>query len=190
MTRRVIVAISGASGAVYGIRALEMLRDTADIETHLVISPAGKVTIGIETDRSIDEIEGLADHVHAARDIAAPISSGSFQTAGMIVAPCSIKSLSSIANSYSADLVARAADVCLKERRPLVLMVRETPLHAGHLRLMSQASDAGAVIYPPVPAFYNQPASLDDVVTHSVGRALEHLGVDSPDIARWQGRST
>lgn len=187
MTRRIVVAISGASGAVYGIRALELLRNEEDVETHLVISPAGKVTIGIETDRDVGEIAALADHVHSARDIAAPISSGSFRTAGMIVAPCSIKTLSAIANSYSADLIARAADVCLKERRPLVLMVRETPLHAGHLRQMSLAADAGAVIYPPVPAFYNHPKSLDDVVTHSVGRALEHLNIDTPDLSRWQG---
>lgn len=185
--RRVVVAVTGASGAIYGIRALELLRAVDDVETHLVMSPAGKVTIGVETDRTPDDIEALADHVHGSRDIAASISSGSFRTAGMVVAPCSIKSLSAIANSYSSDLIARAADVTLKERRPLVLMVRETPLHLGHLRLMQAATEAGAVIYPPVPAFYNQPSSLDDLVTHTVGRALEHLGIDIADLDRWHG---
>jgi 4-hydroxy-3-polyprenylbenzoate decarboxylase len=185
--RRIIVAISGASGAVYGIRALELLRTQRDVESHLIISAAGKVTIGVETSRSVGEVEALADHVHGARDISAPISSGSFATAGMIVAPCSIKSLSAIANSFSSDLLARSADVCLKERRPLVLMVRETPLHLGHLRLMQQATESGAIVYPPVPAFYNEPRSIDDLVTHSVGRALEHLGVIVDDLKRWQG---
>ena len=185
--RRIIVAITGASGAVYGIRALELLAATEGVESHLVMSSAGKVTIGVETALTPSAVESLADHVYGARDIAAPISSGSFATAGMVVAPCSIKTLSAIATSYSADLVARAADVCLKERRPVVLMVRETPFHLGHLRLMQQASEAGAIIYPPVPAFYNEPKSLDDIVTHSVGRALEHLGVEVPNLNRWHG---
>lgn len=185
--RRIVVAISGASGAIYGIRALELLRGIDDVETHLIMSAAGKVTIGVETDRTPIEVEGLADEVHGARDISAAISSGSYKTAGMIVAPCSIKSLSAIANSFSADLIARAADVTLKERRPLVLMVRETPLHVGHLRLMERATESGAVIYPPVPAFYNDPKSLDDIVTHTVGRALEHLGVEVDDLTRWHG---
>ena len=185
--RRIVVAISGASGAIYGIRALELLHDLADVETHLVLSGPAKTTIGVETDRSVADVEGLADHVHGARDIAAPISSGSFRTEGMLVAPCSIKSLSAIANSFSADLISRAADVTLKERRPLVLMVRETPFHLGHLRLMQKAVESGAVVYPPVPAFYNNPSSLDDIVTHSVGRAIEHLGFDVGDLERWHG---
>lgn len=184
--RRIVVAITGASGAIYGIRALELLAAIADVETHLIVSGPAKTTISLETDRVVADVEALADHVHGARDIAAPISSGSFRTAGMIVAPCSIKSLSAIANSYTAELVSRAADVSLKERRPLVLMVRETPFHLGHLRLMAQASEIGAVIYPPVPAFYNNPASLDDIVTHSVGRALEHLGLEIENLARWK----
>ncbi len=185
--RRIVVAISGASGAIYGIKALEMLRAVDDIESHLIMSSAGKMTVSVETDLTPADVEMLADHVHGSRDIAAPISSGSYKTAGMIVAPCSIKSLSAIANSYSADLIARAADVTLKERRPLVLLVRETPLHLGHLRLMERATESGALIYPPVPAYYNDPTSLDDVVTHTVGRALEHLGVAVDDLHRWHG---
>jgi 4-hydroxy-3-polyprenylbenzoate decarboxylase len=185
--RRLVVAITGASGSVYGIRALELLAEIPDVETHLVMSGPAKTTLAVETDRTVSEVEVLADHVHGVRDIAAPISSGSFRTAGMLVAPCSIRSLSAIANSLSSDLISRSADVTLKERRPLVLMVRETPLHAGHLRLMQQATEAGAVIFPPVPAFYNRPGSLDDLVTHSVGRALEHLGVEVEGLARWQG---
>lgn len=185
--RRVVVAITGASGSIFGIRALELFASMADIETHLVMSGPAKTTIAVETQWALSDVEGLADHVHGARDIAAPISSGSFRTAGMLVAPCSIKSLSAIANSFSADLISRAADVTLKERRPLVLMVRETPLHVGHLRLMQQAAETGAIIFPPVPAFYNNPRSLDEVVTHSVGRAIEHLGVDVAGLDRWQG---
>ncbi|MEZ5279401.1 MAG: UbiX family flavin prenyltransferase [Acidimicrobiales bacterium] len=184
--QRIVVAITGASGSVYGVRALQMLR-SAGYETHLVISAAAKTTIGVETQMSVSQVEELADHVHGSRDISAPISSGSFRTAGMIVAPCSIKTLSAVASSYSADLVSRAADVTLKEGRRLVLMVRETPFHRGHLRLMDQAAQAGAVIFPPVPAFYNEPRTIDDLVSHSVGRALEHLGVDVPDLQRWHG---
>ncbi|MDG1410526.1 MAG: UbiX family flavin prenyltransferase [Acidimicrobiales bacterium] len=185
--RRLVVAITGASGSIYGVRALELLAKVVDIETHLVMSGPAKTTLTIETDWSVTDVEALADHVHSSRDIAASISSGSFGTAGMLVAPCSVKSLSAIATSLSADLVSRAADVTLKERRPLVLMVRETPFHLGHLRLMQQAVEIGAVIFPPVPAFYNRPESLDDVVTHSVGRALEHLGVDVDGFDRWHG---
>ena len=184
--RRIVVAITGASGAIYGIRALELLAAIDDVETHLIVSSPAKTTISVEADHAMADVEALADHVHGARDIAAPISSGSFRTAGMIVAPCSIKSLSAIANSYTAGLVSRAADVALKERRPLLLMVRETPFHLGHLRLMAQATEIGAVIFPPVPAFYNNPASLDDIVTHSVGRALEHLGVEIENLNRWK----
>jgi 4-hydroxy-3-polyprenylbenzoate decarboxylase len=185
--RRIVVAITGASGSVYGIRALELLASVGDVETHLIMSGPAKTTLTIETDRSVADVEALADHVHSARDIAAPTSSGSFRTAGMLVAPCSIKSLSAIANSMSADLISRTADVTLKERRPLVLMVRETPFHLGHLRLMQQVAETGAVIFPPVPAFYNKPESLDEVVNHSVGRALEHLGIDVDGLDRWHG---
>ncbi len=185
--RRVVVAISGASGAVYGIRTLELLRQVGDVETHLVISPPGRTTIGIETDRTPAEVEALADHCHASRDIAAPISSGSFTTAGMIVAPCSVKTLAAVASSFSVDLIGRAADVTLKERRPLVLMVRETPFHLGHLRAMVRVTEMGAVVYPPVPAFYNRPSDLDEMVTHSVARALEHLGVEVEGVRRWSG---
>lgn len=185
--RRLIVAITGASGSIYGIRALELLGELEDVETHLVMSGPARTTIGIETDRSPADVEALADVVHSARDIAAPIASGSFRTAGMLVAPCSIKTLSAVANSFSAELIARAADVTLKERRPLVLMVRETPFHLTHLRLMQLATEAGAVVYPPVPAFYNKPESLDDIVSHTVVRALEHLGTEVGDTERWRG---
>ncbi len=188
--RQIVVGITGASGAAYGIRALELLGGIADVETHVVISPAARRTIEIETDNTPGEVEELADNVHAIRDIAASISSGSFPTAGMILAPCSIKSLSAITNSFSADLIGRAADVTLKERRPLVLMVRETPFHLGHLRLMARATELGAIIHPPVPAFYNHPESLADVVTHSVGRALEHLGITVDVLERWTGEDS
>lgn len=187
MTRRVIVGISGASGVVYGIRTLELLRALDDVESHLVMTPAAKVTLTEETELSPADVESLADHVHGIRDIGASIASGSFATAGMIVAPCSIKTLSAVANSHSADLLVRAADVALKERRPLVLMVRETPLHLGHLRLCARVAEIGAVVYPPVPAFYGRPETLDDIVNHSVVRALEHLDVAAGEINRWSG---
>lgn len=187
MTRRVVVALTGASGQVYGIRALQLLAGIDDVETHLVLSNAARMTIGIETTVEVGAVEALADHVHGARDIAAPIASGSFRTAGMLIAPCSIKTLSAVANSFSVDLIARAADVTLKERRPLVLMVRETPFHLGHLRLMTRAAEAGAVIHPPVPAFYDHPATIDDLVEHSVVRAIEHLGIEAGAIDRWHG---
>ena len=186
--RNVVVAISGASGSIYGIRVLQMLRQVEDVNSHLVITPSAKSTIGVETEYSVSEIEELADEVHSARDIGASIASGSFKTVGMIVAPCSIKTLSAIANSFGADLVSRAADVTLKERRPLVLMVRETPFHLGHLRLMTKATEIGAVIYPPIPAFYNNPENLQDIIDHSVGRALDHLGFEIANLKRWEGR--
>jgi len=179
------VAISGATGVIYGIRALELLRAVDDTESHLVLTNPGRQTLAYETDIAARDVEALADVVHGSRDIAAPIASGSFITAGMMIAPCSIKMLSAVANSFGADLVARAADVTLKERRPLVLMVRETPLHLGHLKLMTRVAEIGAVVYPPVPAFYTRPASLDELVTHSVARALEHLGIVFDDIGRW-----
>ena len=185
--KRVVVGITGASGTAYGKRVLERLAAMPDVESHLVITAAGRLTLGLETDLEATDLEELADHVHTIKNVAAPIASGSFRTAGMIVAPCSIRVLSAVATSASSDLLTRAADVTLKERRPLVLLVRETPLHAGHLRLMSQAVEAGAIIYPPVPAFYIRPATLDDIIDHTVARALELLGITANDISRWEG---
>ncbi len=184
--KRLIIGISGASGAVYGIRALQVLKDVAEIETHLVLSASAKRTIAEETKYPVEEVEALADVVHSHRDIGAAIASGSFVTAGMLVAPCSIKSLSGIANCYADNLLTRAADVCLKERRPLVLMVRETPLHLGHLELLEKACRYGAIILPPVPAFYSHPASIDDIVNHSVGKALDQFGIGHRLIRRWK----
>ena len=184
--RRLIVAITGASGAVYGIRALELLRDVADVETHLVISPAGLRTAAAEAvGRTAEEIRALASVVHSHRDIGASIASGSFRTEGMLVAPCSVKTLSGIAHCYADDLIVRAADVCLKERRRVVLMVRETPLHAGHLALMEQVTRNGAVVMPPVPAFYSLPKTIGEMVDQSVGRALDLFGFDLPVVRRW-----
>lgn len=186
MTRRLIVAISGASGAIYGIRALQLLRHVPDIETHLVISPSAGRTISDETDHDIQEVRSFADVCYNYKDIGAAISSGSFQTLGMLIAPCSVKTLSGIANSYDDGLIVRAADVCLKERRRLVLMFRETPLHSGHIDLMERASRAGAIIAPPVPAFYTRPSSLDDLVNQSVGRALDLFGIHLESVRRWK----
>ncbi|HCD3617717.1 TPA: UbiX family flavin prenyltransferase [Enterobacter hormaechei] len=186
--KRLIVGISGASGAIYGVRLLQVLRDVAGIETHLVMSQAARQTLSLETDLSLRDVQALADVVHDARDIAASISSGSFKTAGMVILPCSIKTLSGIVNSYTDTLVTRAADVVLKERRPLVLCVRETPLHLGHLRLMTQAAELGAVIMPPVPAFYHRPQTLDDVINQTVNRVLDQFDIDLPEdlFTRWQ----
>ncbi|MGH2522510.1 MAG: UbiX family flavin prenyltransferase [Anaerolineales bacterium] len=186
MTKRLIIGLTGASGVIYGIRALEMLKAT-DIETHLILSPAAKATIAQETDWKVSQVEALASVRHAHRDVGAAIASGSFQTMGMLVAPCSIKTLSAIANSYSNDLISRAADVCLKEGRPVLLMVRETPLHKGHLKLMLTAADAGAIIFPPAPAFYGRPQSIDDLVNGTVGRALARLGIENEAYFRWKG---
>ncbi|HDV9805254.1 TPA: UbiX family flavin prenyltransferase [Enterobacter hormaechei subsp. steigerwaltii] len=187
--KRLIVGISGASGAIYGVRFLQVLRDVAGVETHLVMSQAARQTLSLETDLSLRDVQALADVVHDARDIAASISSGSFKTAGMVILPCSIKTLSGIVNSYTDTLVTRAADVVLKERRPLVLCVRETPLHLGHLRLMTQAAELGAVIMPPVPAFYHRPQTLDDVINQTVNRVLDQFDIDLPEdlFTRWQG---
>lgn len=184
---RLIVAITGASGSIYGIRLLEVLREARGVEVHLVLSRGGKLTIGVETGRSVKEVERLADVVHSDQDLAAAISSGSYRTAGMIVAPCSIKTLSAIVNSYADTLVARAADVVLKEGRRLVLMPRETPLHAGHCRLLLQAAEMGAVIAPPMPAFYNAPKTIDDIVNHNIGRVLDLFEIDSGLVKRWKG---
>ncbi len=186
MSDPIIVAITGASGAQYGIETLRLLK-TLGVPAHLVVSELGRRTIEIETDLSIGEVKAMAEAVHSVKDQAAPISSGSFATRGMIVAPCSIKTLSGIANSFTYNLVIRAADVTMKERRPLVLMVRETPLHKGHLDLMARAADTGAVIFPPLPAFYNRPSSIDQMVRQSVGRALDLLGLRHEEISRWAG---
>jgi flavin prenyltransferase len=187
--RRVIVAITGASGAIYGIRALELLREVADVETHLVLTASANRTIAHETTFRSEEVKALADHAHHPRDVGAAVSSGSFVTNGMLVAPCSVKTLSGIANCYNDELVVRAADVCLKERRRVVLLLRETPLHAGHIDLMARATHSGAIIMPPVPAFYALPQSIDDVVDQTVSRALELLDITIPGIKRWDGNS-
>ena len=187
--KRLIIGISGASGAIYGVRMLQVLRDVPDIETHLILSQAARQTLAMETDYSVREVQALADVVHDARDIAASISSGSFKTAGMVILPCSMKTLSGIVHSYTDGLLTRAADVVLKERRPLVLCVRETPLHLGHLRLMTQAAEIGAVIMPPVPAFYHRPQTLDDVINQTVNRVLDQFDIALPQdlFTRWQG---
>jgi 4-hydroxy-3-polyprenylbenzoate decarboxylase len=181
---RILVGISGASGVVYGIRLLELLRPTV-IETHLVMSRTAEQTLAYETDRKLKEVKALADHVHAPDDLAAAISSGSFQTMGMVVAPCSVKTLAEIATGVTTTLISRAADVTLKERRRLVLMVRETPLHAGHLKNMLVATEIGAIIAPPVPAMYARPQSLEEMVDHSLGRVLDLFGIDTGRILRW-----
>ncbi|MCX7670620.1 MAG: UbiX family flavin prenyltransferase, partial [Anaerolineae bacterium] len=177
--KRLIVGMSGASGQIYGIRVLQALRALGGVETHLVLTQAARVTIAQETDWTPRAVEALADVVYRPADIGAAIASGSFVTAGMIVAPCSIKSLSAIAHSYTDDLLSRAADVQLKEGRPVLLMVRETPLHLGHLELMVQAARIGCVIFPPVPAFYGRPQTLDDIIDGTVGRMLARLGFDN-----------
>jgi 4-hydroxy-3-polyprenylbenzoate decarboxylase len=184
---RLIVAITGSSGAIYGIRLLEALRAAKKVETHLVISKGGKQTLALETGRSLKSVQAMADVVYNDLDLAAAISSGSFRTAGMIVAPCSMKTLSGIVHSYADNLVVRAADVVLKERRKLVLLPRETPLHAGHCKLLFEAAQLGAIIAPPMPAFYNAPKSVDDIVDHSVGRVLDLFDIDSGKLRRWTG---
>jgi 4-hydroxy-3-polyprenylbenzoate decarboxylase len=182
--RRLIVGISGASGSAYGVAALRILRELG-IETHLVMSRSAMVTAAHELPLKIADIQALASVVHRNEDIGAAISSGSFRTMGMLVAPCSIRSLAEIAYGTTSNLLTRAADVALKERRRLVLMVRETPLHLGHLRAMVQATEAGAIVMPPVPALYAKPASIDEMVEHSVGRALDLFGIDSGRVRRW-----
>ncbi|WP_038879964.1 UbiX family flavin prenyltransferase [Cronobacter sakazakii] len=184
-----IVGISGASGAIYGIRLLQTLQAVAEVETHLIMSQAARQTLSLETDMSVRDVQALADVNHDARDIAASVSSGSFKTDGMIILPCSIKTLSGIVNSYTDGLLTRAADVVLKERRRLVLCVRETPLHLGHLRLMTQAAELGAIIMPPMPAFYHRPQTLDDVINQTVNRALDQLDITLPAdlFTRWPG---
>lgn len=181
---RFIVGISGASGVVYGIRLLQLLRQL-DVETHLVMSKSAQVTLAYESDLSVADVRALADVNHANTDIGAAISSGSFKVQGMIVAPCSIKTMSEIATGVTGSLLARAADVMLKERKRLVLMLRETPLHLGHLRTMTAVTEAGAIVYPPVPAFYARPQSLDQMVDHTLGRVLDLFGLDTQTVTRW-----
>lgn len=187
--KRLIVGISGASGAIYGVRLLKVLQLLPEVESHLIISQAARQTLALETDYSLREVQALADVVHDARNIAASISSGSFKTTGMVVLPCSIKTLSGIVNSYTDDLLTRAADVVLKERRPLVLAVRETPLHLGHLRLMTQAAELGAIIMPPVPAFYHRPQSINEIIDQTVNRIVDQFDLELPSdlFTRWSG---
>jgi 4-hydroxy-3-polyprenylbenzoate decarboxylase len=187
--KRIVIGISGATGTTYGIRLLQVLQKVEDVETHLVLTPAARRTLALETDFAVEQIEAMATFVHKPGDIAASISSGSFHAHGMIVAPCSIKTVSGIANSYSDNLLLRAADVMLKDHRPLVLLVRETPLHLGHLRLLVQVAEIGAIVMPPVPAFYHRPVSVRELVDQTVNRALDLLGIELPHdlFARWQG---
>ena len=187
--RRLIVGISGASGVIYGVRLLEILKKCG-IETHLVMSRAAEMTLAAETDLTIDQITALASVVHANDDVGAACASGSFKTLGMIVAPCSVKTLSEIATGVTANLLSRAADVTLKERRRLVLLVRETSLHLGHIRSMAAVTEAGAIVYPPVPAFYARPASLEQMVDHTLGRVLDLFGIDAGLARRWSGQET
>ena len=182
---QLVVGITGASGAIYGVRILEVLRSMS-VETHLVITDPARITIRVETDRTPEEVLALASHAYAVEDFAAPIASGSCSTAGMVVAPCSIKTLSAIAQSHADNLLVRAADVTLKEGRPLLLVVRETPLHVGHLRLMVRAAENGAIIFPPVPAFYAHPQTLEEMVDHTVGRILARLGFPNTLYRPWQ----
>jgi 4-hydroxy-3-polyprenylbenzoate decarboxylase len=185
--RRLVIGISGSTGAIYGIRLLEVLRTVPDVETHLVVSQAGKRTLVEETDYAVRDVEALADQVYDDRDIGAPLASGSFRTAGMVIAPCSIKTVSALANSFASTLIARAGDVTLKEGRPLVAVVRETPLHVGHLRQMLALAEIGGIILPPVPAFYPRPKTLDDIVNHTVGRVLDRFAVPHDLVREWTG---
>lgn len=187
--KQLIIGISGASGAIYGVRLLQVLQQVSDIETHLVLSPAARQTLSLESDYTLRDVQALADVVHDVRDIAASISSGSFKTLGMVILPCSMKTLSGIVHSYTDSLLTRAADVVLKEQRKLVLCVRETPLHVGHLRMMTTAAEMGAVIMPPMPAFYHRPQSIQDIVDQTVNRVLDQFDITLPQdlFARWQG---
>jgi 4-hydroxy-3-polyprenylbenzoate decarboxylase len=184
---RVVIGISGASGTVYGVRLLEALRRRGDVETHLVVSRPGEKTLFQETGHTLNEIKGLASQWHSIEEIGASIASGSFLTAGMIVAPCSVRTMGAIAAGITGNLLVRAADVTLKERRRLVLMVRESPLHLGHLRTMAALAEMGAIIAPPMPAFYNKPETIEDIVEQGVGRVLDLFGLADGDTKRWQG---
>ncbi len=186
---RIVVGMTGATGAIYGIRILEELRRHEAIEVHLVLSAPGKRTIVEETSRSVKDVEALAHVLHDNRDIGAALASGAFRTSGMVIAPCSIKTMSAVANCYSDSLITRAADVTLKEGRTLIVLVRETPLHAGHLRQMLTLAELGAIVLPPMPAFYQRPQTVDDIVNHTVGRVLERLGLRQDLVPEWTGRS-
>lgn len=185
-----IVGISGASGAIYGIRMLEVLKNAPDVETHLVISESARRTIEWETSYSVAQVEQLAHYCHDNNNIGATLASGSFRRDGMIVIPCTIKTMGAIAHSYSENLIVRAADVTLKERKKLVLVVRETPLHLGHLRTMVQLTEMGTIILPPVTNFYSKPKTIDDLINHTVGRALDLFGIDHNMVNRWKGDDT
>ncbi|MEM9495018.1 MAG: UbiX family flavin prenyltransferase [Pseudomonadota bacterium] len=185
--KKIIVGVGGASGVIYGVRLLEKLRAAEGVETHLVMSQTATMNVGLETDLAPSDVVALADVVYKPSDMAAAIASGSFRTDGMVVAACSMKTLSGIVHSYADTLLIRAADVCLKDRRPLILMPRETPLHMGHCKLLYEASQLGAIIAPPMPAMYARPQTVDDIVDHSVGRVMDLLGVDCDFVTRWRG---
>ena len=187
--RRLIVGLSGATGSIFGIRILQVLQPIPDIETHLVMSKAAKMTLQVETPHSVKEVESMADVVHDINNIGASIASGSFRTAGMVIAPCSMKSMGGIVMSVGGDLLVRASDVILKERKKLVLVVRETPLHLGHLESMAQLTRMGAVIFPPVPAFYHRPKTLDDVINQTVARILDQFEIETDMFSRWNDES-
>ena len=184
MSKRLVIGISGASGVTYGVRLLSVLKEN-DYETHLIISEAGKLNIKIETNHTPDEVQAMADYVYDHKNVAASIASGSFLTEGMVVVPCTIKTLSGIANSYNENLLVRAADVTLKEKRKLVLVVRETPLHKGHLRLMTMAADMGAHLLPPVPSFYHIPKTIEDIIDQTIGKILDYMGIEHNLFSRW-----
>jgi len=188
MSKRIVIGISGASGVTYGARMLDVLRET-DLETHLIISNAGRLNIEIETSYKPSEVEAMADFVYDHKDMAASLASGSFLTEGMVVIPCTIKSLSGIANSYNENLLVRTADVTLKEKRKLVLVVRETPLHVGHLRLMTLAAEMGAHILPPVPSFYHQPETIEDIIDQTIGKVFDFMGIEHDLFKRWGGKN-
>lgn len=185
--KKIIIGMSGASGLIYGIRLLEVLKFDPQVETHLVMTASARLNISLETDWHADTVIAMADQVHSVKDLAASIASGSFRTDGMIVAPCSMKTLSAIVNSYADNLLTRAADVMLKERRRLVLMPRETPLHAGHCELLLKACQIGAIVAPPMPALYARPKTIDDMINHNVGRVLDLFDIESGLVKRWQG---
>jgi len=182
------VGISGASGPHYGIRLLEVLKEFKNVETHLIISETAKINIKLESNREVEQVEALADFVYDSKDLAASISSGSFRTEGMVIAPCSVKTLSGLANSFSTNLLIRAGDVILKEKRKLIIMFRETPLHLGHLRLMTRVAEMGATIMPPVPAFYYRPNTVNDIINHIIGKVLDQFGLDYQLFKRWKGQ--
>ncbi len=186
--KRVVVGISGSTGSIYGIRLLQVLKDMPAVETHLIISPAAKRTLIHETDFSVKDVEAMADVLYDHKDVGAAPASGSFHTLGMIVAPCSIKTMSALATCYADNLITRAGDVTLKEGRPLIVVVRETPLHVGHLRMLTQLAEMGGVILPPMPAFYNRPKTVDDIVNHTVGRMLDRIGLPLHGLVKeWRG---